>query len=151
MIVLTYKHKIVIFDHPLLIRWAWSQFWNLQNPPLKQREMTNSVVAFGRSKHSPKILFYSKFNVDYGNQLCFAQKVQENGEKWSFLRTGQKFALGRIYSSSVPNVLTHLVKNLNFRFFAINHLWMGKDDSFNLQTQHFYLWSYPLGPNLLKI
>ena len=88
--------------------------------------MTTSAAAFGRSpnvaKHAPSPLFYPKFNVDYENQLCFAQNVQQNGKKWPFWTTGQKYALGRIYSSSVLNVLTHLAKNLNFRFFAINHL-----------------------------
>ena len=88
--------------------------------------MTNSAVAFGRSpnvtKHAPKSLFHLKFNVDYENQRCFAQNVRKNVKIWPFLKTGQNYALGRVYSSSVLNVLTHLAKNLNFRFFAINHL-----------------------------
>ena len=102
-------------------------------------------ATFGRSpnaaKRASQALFCPKFNVDYENTLCFGPNVRENGEKWLFPRACQKNALPRIYSGSALNVLTNLVENSNYRFFAIIHLKMGRDDHFNHQKQKFYFWS----------
>ena len=101
--------KIKIFIGAWLTRWVRSTFRKPPKLMKKNRTFLNFRVTFLRSRNvtnrSFLALFSSKFNVDSNASIYFPLSQEEMGENGHFYNDVRNHRFGRIYTSSVRNVL----------------------------------------------